>query len=128
MLQQHTQFLKDCVGYDILTFTFLTITNSELNAVRQIVVVKKSSFSECLFCQIHNKMKFLMNLVFVILLLGLISTSFGVSQEYCKSSVYERVHLLRNNVEVFKKNVAFDPLDPTKPITKYELYPNGWMS
>lgn len=73
-------------------------------------------------------MKFSKNLVFVIPLLGLISTSFAASQKYCESSVSERIRLLRNNVDVFRKNVAFDPQDSTKPVTKYETYPNGWIS
>ncbi len=76
----------------------------------------------------HNKMYRLAVLTFAIVLLGLISTSFALSQENCESSVSERILSLRNNFEAFKKNAAFDPLDPTTPVSKYETYRNGWIS
>ncbi|KAG4078468.1 hypothetical protein HA402_009180 [Bradysia odoriphaga] len=74
-------------------------------------------------------MKF--SIKFLFLFLVYITTPiFGrESAEFCESSVtVDQIRLLKNAFEFFQKNIAFDPYDSKKAVTKYELYPNGWLS
>lgn len=51
------------------------------------------------------------------------------SEEFCESSVtVDQIRLLKTKFEYFQKNAAFDPYNSKQAVTKYELYPNGWLA
>ncbi|XP_037033006.1 uncharacterized protein LOC119071988 [Bradysia coprophila] len=74
-------------------------------------------------------MKFSIKFLFLFLVF-MITPIFGrESAQFCESSVtVDQIRLLKNEFEFFQKNIAFDPYDSKKAVTKYELYPNGWLS
>jgi hypothetical protein len=74
-------------------------------------------------------MKFSIKFLFLFLVYMITPTFGRESIEFCESSVtVDQIRLLKSEFESFRKNIALDPYDSKRAVTKYERYPNGWLS